>query len=78
MQDDRRDGLSGSVSTEGAEVGWASSFKSPLEPQKPAVYGSDKPPGLPDVFGTNSALRNAITGGGAGASGNVQEFGGVR
>ena len=33
-QEDRKDGLSGSVSTEGAEFGFASSFKLPNAPQK--------------------------------------------
>jgi len=75
-QDDRKDGLSGSVSSDGAEFGWASSFKNPLAPQKPSVYGSDKPPGLPDVFGINQALRKAVTGGDL--TGGVEGQGGVK
>ncbi|EOD25798.1 hypothetical protein EMIHUDRAFT_450387 [Emiliania huxleyi CCMP1516] len=75
-QDDRKDGLSGSVSTEGSEFGFASSFKNPLAPQKPTVYGDDKPPGLPDVFGVNQALRKAVTGGDL--TGGVQGQGGAR
>ena len=63
MSDDRRDGLSGSVSTEGAEFGWASAFKNPFAPQKPVVYGTDLPPGLPDVLGVNAALRKSVAGG---------------
>ena len=75
-QDDRRDGLSGSISSEGAEFGWASAFKNPLAPQKPVVYGTDRPPGLPDVFGVNQALRKAVTGGDL--TGGVEGQGGVR
>ena len=75
-QDDRKDGLSGSVSTEGAEFGFASSFKNPFAPQKPTVYGADTPPGLPDVFGVNKALRKAVTGGDL--TGGVEGQGGAR
>ena len=76
-QDDRKDGLSGSISTEGAEFGFASSFKLPgsAEGIKPTIYGDDKPPGLPDVFGVNSALRKAVTGGDL--TGGVQGQGGA-
>jgi hypothetical protein len=77
-QTDRKDGLSGSVSSEGAEFGWASSFKNPFDKeQKGVVYGTDKPPGLPDVFGVNKALRNAVTGGDL-SRGGVQGQGGAR
>lgn len=76
-QPDRKDGLSGSVSSEGAEFGFASSFKNPFDSnQKPTVYGDDKPPGLPDVFGVNKALRKAVTGGDL--TGGVQGQGGAR
>ena len=77
-QKDRKDGLSGSVSTEGAEFGYASSFKLPGSDEaiKPTVYGDDKPPGLPDVFGLNGALRKAVTGGGD-LTGGVQGQGGA-
>ena len=76
-QSDRKDGLSGSVSSDGAEFGWASSFKNPFDKeQKGMVYGSDKPPGLPDVFGVNQALRKAVTGGDL--TGGVEGQGGAR
>ena len=75
-QDDRRDGLSGSVSTEGSEFGWTSSFKNPLAEQKPVVYGDDLPPGLPDLFGVKNALRKAVSGGDL--TGGVQGQGGAR
>ena len=76
-QDDRKDGLSGSISSDGAEFGFASSFKNPFaEGQKPVVFGDDKPPGLPDVLGLNKALRKAVTGGDL--TGGVQGQGGAR
>merc|ERR1712032_1517079 len=74
-QEDRRDGLSGSISTDGAEFGWRSGAKLPNAPLKPSVYGEDLPPGLPDVFGINTALRKAVTGGNGE---NVQALGGAR
>lgn len=78
-QGDRRDGLSGSVGSDGAEFGYASNFKLPSSPQKPVVFGQDLPPGLPDLFGTKSLLRKAVSGGGpAAAAGSVQGQGGVR
>ena len=73
-QDDRKDGLSGSISTEGAEFGFGSSFKLPNAPQKPTIYGDDKPPGLPDVFGLNKQLRKVVSGG----AGDPQGAGGAR
>ena len=76
-QTDRNDGLSGSVSSDGAEFGFASSFKNPFDKgQKGVVYGTDTPPGLPDVFGINKALRKAVTGGDL--TGGVQGQGGAR
>ena len=75
-QDDRKDGLSGSVSSEGSEFGWQSSFKNPFAAQKPVVFGDDLPPGLPDAFGYKSALRKAVTGGDL--TGGVQGQGGAR
>ncbi|CAN0114266.1 unnamed protein product [Heterosigma akashiwo] len=42
-QDDRRDGLSGSVSSEGGEVGWRSGFYQ----QGTIVQGDDNPPVIP-------------------------------
>ena len=76
-QSDRKDGLSGSISTENAEFGFASSFKLPgaAEGIQPSNYGDDKPPGLPDVFGVNNALRKAVTGGDL--TGGVQGQGGA-
>jgi len=65
--DDRRDGLSGSVSSEGAEIGWASGFDPgrliPGSAPKPVVYGDDRPPALPDVFNLAPTLRKVVTGG---------------
>tara|TARA_B100000780_G_C21021651_1_gene409484 strand:+ start:240 stop:743 length:504 start_codon:yes stop_codon:yes gene_type:complete len=75
-QDDRKDGLSGSVSTEGSEFGWQSSFKNPLAEQKPSNFGDDLPPGLPDLFGVKKALRKAVSGGDL--TGGVQGAGGAR
>ena len=76
-QPDRKDGLSGSVSSDGAEFGWASAFKNPFDKeQKGVVYGTDRPPGLPDVFGVNQALRKAVTGGDL--TGGVEGQGGAR
>jgi hypothetical protein len=77
-QTDRKDGLSGSVSTEAAEFGFSSAFKLPgsAEGIKPTNFGDDKPPGLPDVFGVNGALRKAVTGGDL--TGGVQGQGGAR
>jgi hypothetical protein len=62
--DDRRDGLSGSVSADGAEVGWASAYdlKARVTGQQRGVpYGEDRPPALPDVFKLAPTLR-AVTG----------------
>ena len=66
-QDDRRDGLSGSVSSQGAEIGWASAYSPsrliPGAQPKAVPYGEDRPPALPDVFGVGASLRKAVTGG---------------
>ena len=66
-QDDRRDGLTGSVSSEGAEVGWLSAYDPqrflPGAAPRAVPYGEDRPPALPDVFGVAPQLRKAITGG---------------
>ena len=84
-QDDRQDGLSGSVSSKSAEVGWASAYDPsrfiPGAAPKGVVYGEDRPPGLPDVFGVNAALRRAVTGNSDGAGGgrrSVEGMGGVQ
>ena len=65
--DNRRDGLSGSVSSEAAEVGWASAVDPsrflPGAVPKAVPYGEDRPPALPDVFGVSASLRRAVTGG---------------
>ena len=67
LQDDRRDGLSGSVSNEGAEAGLLSAYdlKSKLTGQAPSgvVYGEDRPPALPDLLNVAPILRSAVTGG---------------
>ena len=60
--DDRRDGLSGSVSSDGAEVGFASAYDlaARITGETRAVpYGEDRPPALPDVFGVGDALKRA-------------------
>lgn len=66
-QDDRRDGLTGSVSSAGAEVGWLSAYDPqrflPGAAPRAVPYGEDRPPALPDVFGVAPQLRKAITGG---------------
>ena len=66
-QEDRQDGLSGSVSSEKAEVGLLSAYdlRAKVTGQTPegVVYGDDRPPALPDVFGVGPALRSAVTGG---------------
>ena len=66
-QDDRKDGLSGSISSEKAEVGLLSAYdlKAKITGEAPAgvVYGQDKPPALPDVLGVGPSLRAAVTGG---------------
>ena len=84
-QDDRQDGLSGSVSSKSAEVGWASAYDPsrfiPGAAPKGVVYGEDRPPGLPDVFGVNAALRRAVTGNSDGEGGgrrSVEGMGGVQ
>ena len=64
-QDDRRDGLSGSVSAEGGEIGWSSAydFKSRATGAISTVpYGEDRPPALPDLFGINKVLRDTVQG----------------
>jgi hypothetical protein len=68
LQDDRRDGLSGSVSSEGSELGWASAYdlSSRVTGQQRAVpYGEDRPPSLlPSAVSdaVNEALRGAVRG----------------
>ena len=85
-QDDRRDGLTGSVSSEGAEVGWLSAYDPqrflPGAAPRAVPYGEDRPPALPDVFGVAPQLRKAITGGATPDSGggrrSVEGQGGVQ
>jgi len=82
-QADRRDGLSGSVSNEGAEVGFASAYDPrrflPGNSPTGVVYGSDTPPGLP-LPGLAATLRKAVTGGArtGGGPSSVEAAGGVR
>ena len=65
-QDDRRDGLSGSVSNEAAELGLASGFDIPakLTGQQPrgVVYGDDRPPAISLGKGFDGALKRAVLG----------------
>ena len=64
-QDDRRDGLSGSISSEGSEVGLLSAYdlRSRATGQQRAVpYGEDRPPGLALPSGVQQALRDAVQG----------------
>ena len=72
-QGDRQDGLSGSVNSEAAEVGWASAVDPsrflPGAAPKAVPYGEDRPPALPDMFGVNAALRRAVTGSSGGVDG---------
>jgi len=81
--EDRRDGLSGSVNSEAAEVGWASAVDPsrfiPGVAPKAVPYGEDRPPALPDVFGVAPSLRKAITGGATpkGGPASVEGQGGV-
>jgi len=83
-QPDRRDGLSGSISNDAAEVGWASAYdpKRFLPGQSPqgVVYGEDRPPALPDALNLAPTLRRAIVGGGTpnGGPASVEALGGAR
>ena len=71
-QDDRQDGLSGSVGTKGGEVGWLSAYN----PSRyfgdaqavPVPYGEDKSPAFEMPKGVRSALRSAVQGGGSSSS----------
>jgi len=67
LQEDRQDGLSGSVGNEKAEVGLLSAYdlKAKVTGEAPGgvVYGADRPPALPDVFNVGPSLRAAVTGG---------------
>ena len=60
-QGDRQDGLSGSVNSEAAEVGWASAVDPsrflPGAAPKAVPYGEDRPPALPDIFGVNDIFE---------------------
>ena len=56
-------------------------MSAPQTQHKGVVYGEDRPPGLPDVFGVNAALRRAVTGNSDGAGGgrrSVEGMGGVQ
>mmetsp|Transcript_3480 Transcript_3480/g.5832 ORF Transcript_3480/g.5832 Transcript_3480/m.5832 type:complete len:165 (-) Transcript_3480:76-570(-) len=82
-QTDRRDGLSGSVSNEAAEVGWASAYDPkrllPGSVPRGVVYGQDTPPALPDAFNLGPVLRRAVTGGATpnGGPASVEALGGI-
>ena len=59
-QPDRRDGLSGSVGSEGAEIGWRSAFDLPSKASgkiSGVPYGEDKPPALPDFLGIDGLMK---------------------
>ena len=80
-QDDRRDGLSGSVTSQVAsDVGFASALDpgtfNPAYAKKGVVV--DRPPGLPDVFNLGPALRKAVAGSSANDGGGVMGAGGAR
>ncbi|KAL1524706.1 hypothetical protein AB1Y20_019591 [Prymnesium parvum] len=63
LQDDRRDGLSGSVSSEAAEVGFASAYDLGAKlsgAQQGVVYGADRPPGFKLPKGVDETLRSAV------------------
>ena len=59
-QPDRRDGLSGSVGSEGAEIGLRSAFDLPAKASgkiSGVPYGEDKPPALPDFLNIDGLMR---------------------
>lgn len=82
-QEDRRDGLSGSISNELSEIGWASAFDPgrliPGRRAQGVVYGADLPPALP-MPGLGAFLRKAVTGGArpGGGPASVEALGGVK
>lgn len=62
LADDRRDGLSGSISSDGAEVGFASAYDLAARitgDTRAVPYGEDRPPALPDLFGVGDAYKRA-------------------
>ena len=62
-QDDRRDGLSGSISSEGSEVGLLSAYDLPSRAtgkQRAVPYGEDRPPALALPRDVQQALRDAV------------------
>ena len=72
-QDDRRDGLSGSVDNSGGEIGWLSAYdyvgraRSTLvgggdKYTKAVPYGEDRPPALLGDGAVNDILRRAVQG----------------
>ena len=65
-QDDRKDGLSGSVSSENAEVGLRSAYDLPSKftgERPPVVFGDDHPPSLKLPNFIKDSLKNASGGG---------------
>ena len=64
-QDDREDGLSGSVGSSGAEIGWRSGFDALSRAQgkiSAVPYGEDRPPSLPDPFNVGPMLKKSTQG----------------
>jgi hypothetical protein len=63
LQDDRRDGLSGSVDSSAAEVGLLSAYDIPARvsgKQRLVPYGEDRPPALLNIPGLRDTLRGAV------------------
>lgn len=63
LQDDRRDGLSGSVDSSKAEVGLISAYDIGARvtgTRRAVPYGEDQPPGLSLPRGMQDALRSAV------------------
>ena len=62
LQDDRRDGLSGSIDSSSAEVGWLSGFDIGARvtgKQRLVPYGEDRPPALSLPAGLQDVLKSA-------------------
>ena len=65
LQEDRRDGLSGSVSSEAAEVWWSSAYDLGAKitgNSDTVVYGADRPPALKIPKGIEQSLMDAVGG----------------
>ena len=74
-QDDRQDGLSGSVGSKGGEVGWLSAYNPSryFGDAQAVPYGEDKPPAFEMPTGVRSALRTAVQGGGSSSSSSTEQ-----